>query len=136
MNGTNWCILPSSQPTNRFSLHTTVRFGNKAQNANFRPKNDTKNYTYLPSIFNPNICSKVKVYIYSKPHGQTLVSHWQFNSSQSFPQVAVHQPFYQTESIEFFTTPNCLGRFWNPSTKRPERQQWNLATRTPKGNEK
>ena len=26
----------------------------------FRPKNNTKNYTYLSSIFNPNISSKVK----------------------------------------------------------------------------
>ena len=26
----------------------------------FRLKNNTKNYTYLSSIFNPNICSKIK----------------------------------------------------------------------------
>ena len=113
-----------------------------------------------------------KVYIYSKPQGQTLVSDWWF-SSQRFLQ-AIHQPFYQTQSYvsqvgsftpeknsgksshrasvelphfpfhRFFisveppsttskisnplnflllqTRPNCLGRSWNLSTKRPERQ--------------
>ena len=39
---------------------------------------------------------KTKVYIYSKPQGQTLVSDWWF-SSQRFPR-AIHQPFYQTQS--------------------------------------
>ena len=66
-----------SDPTSRFSLYITDRFGNdKAQKANFRPKNNTKNYTYLSSIFNPNIWSKIKVCIYSKSQGQTLASDW------------------------------------------------------------
>ena len=129
----------------------------------FRLQNNTKNYTYLSSIFNPNICSKIK----------TLHLQQTF-SSQRFPR-AIHQPFYQTQSCvsqvasftpeknseksrttasielphfpfhSFFrslveppsttseisiplnflllqTRPNCIGRSWNLSTKRPDRR--------------
>ena len=57
-----FAIITANKPNqpSRFSLHITVRFGNKAQNANFRLKNNTKHYTYQSSIFNPNICSKIK----------------------------------------------------------------------------
>ena len=47
--------------TSRFSLHITRFFGKKANKMSiFRPKINTKNYTYFSSTFNPNICSKVK----------------------------------------------------------------------------
>ena len=42
--------------TSRFSLHITVRLATKPKMPIFRPKNSTKNYTYLSS----NICSKMK----------------------------------------------------------------------------
>ena len=45
-------------PANRLHLPIFAAynhsFGNKAHNANFRPNNNTKNYTHLTSIFNPN----------------------------------------------------------------------------------
>ena len=40
--------------TSRFSLHITVRLATKLKLPIFRPNNNTKNYTYLSSIFNPN----------------------------------------------------------------------------------
>ena len=40
--------------TSRFSLHITVPLATKPKMPSFRPNNDTKNYTYLLSIFNPN----------------------------------------------------------------------------------
>ena len=37
----------------RFLLHITVRLATKPKMPVFRPNNNTKNYTYLSSIFNP-----------------------------------------------------------------------------------
>ena len=46
--------------TSRFSPHVTVRLATKPKMPISRPKNNTKNYTNLSSIFNPNICAKMK----------------------------------------------------------------------------
>ena len=40
--------------TSRFSLHITDRFATKPKTPIFRSNNNTKNYTCLSSIFNPN----------------------------------------------------------------------------------
>ena len=46
--------------TSRFSLHITVRFGNKAQNAKFSAKEQHQKL-HIPIVnFNLNICSKIK----------------------------------------------------------------------------
>ena len=61
--GTNWCILPSLQPTNRINLPIFTAYhqfvlATKLKMPSFRLKNNTKTYTYLSSIFNPNINKK------------------------------------------------------------------------------
>ena len=53
-------ITPSKSTTPRFSLHITIRLTTKPKIPIFQPNNNTKNYTYLSSIFNPNNLFKNK----------------------------------------------------------------------------
>ena len=51
-----------SRPINLpiFTAYHQFVWATKLKMPSFRLKNKTKNYTYLSSIFNPNICSKIK----------------------------------------------------------------------------
>ena len=66
---------------------------------------------YLSSIFNPNICSKMKSLPNTAPQCQTLVPDWTF-SYRRFPP-AILQPFYQTQccvsQVASFTPKNNSG---------------------------
>ena len=74
----------------------------KPKMPSFRPKNYTENYTYLSSICKPNICSKMKIYIYSNPQGQTYLTDWQFFSqrfSRAFHQLLLVCSLRGTKSL-------------------------------------
>ena len=141
--------------TSRFSLHITVRLATKPKMPIFRPNNNTKNYTYLSSIFNPNKLFKNEKSTFT---ANLKVRPWYLTGS--FPLNASRGQYFShfiRPSLEYITLPrshpkrilgnlsiappsttskisnplnilllqtrpNGLGRSWNPSTKRPERQ--------------
>ena len=155
-----------SEYTARFSLHITDRLATKPKMPIFRPNNNTKNYTYLSSIFNPNNSFKNEKSTFT---ANLKVRSWYLTGR--FPLNAFRGLYFShfiRPSLEYLTLPrshpkrilgnsaiaraynschpsveppsttskisnplnilllqtrqNCLGRSWNPSTKRPERQ--------------
>ena len=138
----------------------------------FQLKNNTKNYTYQSSIFNTNICSKIKRlhlqqtsrsdlgiwlvvsfstfsagYTSAFYQNQSCVSQvasftpeknsgkFSNTASVKLPHFPFHRYFISVEPpsttseisnpLKFLllqTRPNCIGRSWNLSTKRPERR--------------
>ena len=134
--------------TSRFSLHITDRLATKPKMPIFRPNNNTKNYTYLSSIFNPNNSFKNEKSTFT---ANLKVRPWYLTGR--FPLDASRGLYFShfiRPSLEYLTLSrshpkrilgnsaskisnpinilllqtrqNCLGRSWNPSTKRPERQ--------------
>ena len=117
-----------------------------------RPNNNIKNYTYLSSILIQIICSKLKslylqqtsrsdlgiwleVFLSTLSEGYTsaILSDPVLRISRCLVYARrefwVIQPPSTTSKISnplnillLQTRPNSLGRSWNPSTKRPERQ--------------
>ena len=130
----------------------------------FRPNNNTKNYTYLSSICNPNnlfknekstFTANLKVrpwYLtgsssldafrelyfshFIRPSlGYLTLPRLRHSASVELLPFPFHSFFISVEPpsttskisnplnlLLLKTRPNCHGRSWNPSTKRPERQ--------------
>ena len=89
--------------TSRFSLHITDRLATKPKMPIFRPNNNTKNYTYLSSIFNPNNSFKNKKSTFTanlKVRPWYLTGRFPLNASRG-----LYFSHFIRPSLEYLTLP-------------------------------
>ena len=131
-----------TESTSRFSLHITSSFWqcSKLKMPIFRLKNNTKIYTYLSSIFNTNICSKIKslhlqqtsrsdlgiwlvgfLSTFSAGYTSANLSDFKLSLSRVEPPSTTSKISNPLNFLLLQTRRNWLGRSWNLSTKRLER---------------